>query len=162
MEDTLQDAFKSQSSLLPWRKAVKQLCIMSYKMTVHMILSCPPWLLSLCHATTPPPPHKPYKRDTWLIDLLWKWLNNLVVTATLALEYLFYILIFNGGKLLVIILFLLLSVTWMGHTVKGGWGCVVPSLSQLPGGPVPHNAIFCSPPVSQPGEMIQNVRVWLG
>jgi len=90
---------------------------MSYKMTVHMILSYPPWLTPLCHAMIPP--HKPYKLYTWLIDLLWKWLNNLVATATLVLEYLFYILIFNGGKLLVIILFLLLSVTWMGHTVKG-------------------------------------------
>ena len=34
MEDTLQDALKVQSSLLPWRKAAERLCIM----TVHVIL----------------------------------------------------------------------------------------------------------------------------
>jgi len=42
MEGTLQDALKAQPSLLPWRKAVERLCITSYKMMVHVILSYPP------------------------------------------------------------------------------------------------------------------------
>jgi len=41
MEDTLQDALKAQTSLLPRRKAVEWLCITSYKMMMHMILSTP-------------------------------------------------------------------------------------------------------------------------
>ena len=40
---TLQDALKAQCSLLPRRIAVERLCIMSYKMTVHVILSYSPW-----------------------------------------------------------------------------------------------------------------------
>ena len=43
VEDTLQDALKAQPSLLPRRKTVERLCITSYKMMVHMILSYPPW-----------------------------------------------------------------------------------------------------------------------
>jgi len=35
MEDTLQDALKTQSSLLPWRKALDQPCNTSLKMTVR-------------------------------------------------------------------------------------------------------------------------------
>jgi len=42
VESTLQDALKVQPSLRPGRKAVEQLCITSYKMMVHMILSYPP------------------------------------------------------------------------------------------------------------------------
>jgi len=42
MGDTLQDALKVQPSLLQQRKAVEQLCITSYKMMVHVILSYPP------------------------------------------------------------------------------------------------------------------------
>jgi len=34
---------KVQPSLLPQRKAVERLCITSYKMMVHVILSYPPW-----------------------------------------------------------------------------------------------------------------------
>jgi len=41
MEDALQDAFKAQRSLLSWRKAAEQLCITSYKIMVHVILSYP-------------------------------------------------------------------------------------------------------------------------
>jgi len=47
MEDTLQDALKTQPSLLPWRKAAERLCITSYKMMVHVILSYPPWVLTV-------------------------------------------------------------------------------------------------------------------
>ena len=39
---TLQDALKAQCSLLSRRKAVERLCITSYEMTVHVILSYPP------------------------------------------------------------------------------------------------------------------------
>ena len=90
-------------------------------------------------------------------------LHDLIMTAPMALEYLFYVLILNEGKILtIIIVLLLLSATRMGHFGKGGWGCFAPSLSQLPGGPVSHNAIFCSPPVSQPGEATLAIhRVWL-
>ena len=42
MEVTLQDALKAQCSLLSRRKAVERLCITSYEMTVHVILSYPP------------------------------------------------------------------------------------------------------------------------
>ena len=42
VEGTLQDALKAQPSLLPQRKAVERLCIMSYEMMVHVILSYPP------------------------------------------------------------------------------------------------------------------------
>jgi len=42
VEGTLQDALKAQPSLLPRRKVVKRLCIMSHKMMVHVILSYPP------------------------------------------------------------------------------------------------------------------------
>jgi len=41
MEDALQDAFKAERSLLSWRKAAEQLCITSYKIMVHVILSYP-------------------------------------------------------------------------------------------------------------------------
>ena len=49
MEVTLQDALKAQCSLLPRRKAVERLCITSYKMTVHVILSYPPapWFVTV-------------------------------------------------------------------------------------------------------------------
>jgi len=43
VEDTLQDALKAQSSLLPWRKAVEQLCITSYKW----------WCTWSCHIRPP-------------------------------------------------------------------------------------------------------------
>jgi len=42
MEDTLQDALKAQPSLLMRSKAVERLCIVSYEMMVHVILSYPP------------------------------------------------------------------------------------------------------------------------
>jgi len=47
MEDTLQDELKAQPSLLPRRKAVEQLCITSYKMMEHMILSYAPGACNL-------------------------------------------------------------------------------------------------------------------
>ena len=47
MEVTLQDALKAQCSLLSRRKAVERLCITSYEMTVHVILSYPPWETTL-------------------------------------------------------------------------------------------------------------------
>ena len=40
-QKTLQDELKVQSSPLPWKKAVEQLCMMSYKMTVHVIFPTP-------------------------------------------------------------------------------------------------------------------------
>jgi len=50
MEDTLQDALKVKFSHLPRRKAVEQLCITSYKMMVHVILSYPPLSVGLAQA----------------------------------------------------------------------------------------------------------------
>jgi len=46
VEDTLQDALKAQPSLLPRRKAIERLCITSYRMRVHVILSYPTVVLA--------------------------------------------------------------------------------------------------------------------
>jgi len=64
VEDTLQDA---QPSLLPCprRKAVERLCIMSYKMMVHVILS---------YATPAPGPRGP---SLWLVSCLSVCLHSL-------------------------------------------------------------------------------------
>ena len=56
IEVALQDALKTQCSLLPRRKAVERLCITSYKMTVHVIMSYPgpgPPLVSCPDHTSP-------------------------------------------------------------------------------------------------------------
>ena len=46
-QKTLQDELKVQSSPLPWKKAVEQLCMMLYKITVHAIFPTP--LVSMNH-----------------------------------------------------------------------------------------------------------------
>ena len=73
-----------------------------------------------------------------------------LISQISATPHLFGTLIVNEGG---VVFFLLLLVNLLGHSGKrgGGWGHIVSRFSYLPRGPVSHNTILCSSPVSEPG-----------